>query len=96
MFQVHAPSWARKFGLRYVDLLDLQTNADSGLRVLKYYLSLYRKVVPALSAYNSDDPRAATGYAMAVLGARKRIKKRYTQLHLAFQDGRAVALNPQR
>jgi len=92
MFQVHAPSWARKFGLRYADLLDLQTNADSGLRVLKYYLQLYKSVVPALSAYNSDDPRAATGYARAVLGARMRIKKRYTELHWAFQDGTAVAL----
>jgi len=96
MFQVHAPSWARKFGLRYADLLDLQTNADSGLRVLKYYLQLYKSVVPALSAYNSDDPRAATGYAMAVLGARKRIKKRYTELHRTFQDGAAVALVPPR
>ncbi len=95
MFQVHAPSWARKFGIRYADLLDLQTNADSGLRVLKYYLEVYKKIVPALSAYNSDDPRAAMGYAMAVLGARKKIKKRYTELHRAFEDERAVALNPQ-
>ena len=37
MFQVHAPSWARKFGLRYVDLLDLHTNADSGIRVQRIW-----------------------------------------------------------
>ncbi len=86
MFQVHAPSWARKFGLRYADLLDLQTNADCGVRVFKYYLDLYREVVPALSAYNSDHPRAALGYARAVLYTRIRIKKRYAQLYQDFKE----------
>jgi hypothetical protein len=86
MFQVHAPSWARKFGLRYADLLDLETNADCGVRVFKYYLDLYREVVPALSAYNSDHPRAALGYARAVLYTRIRIKKRYAQLYQAFKE----------
>jgi len=94
MFQVHAPSWARKFGHTYKDLLDLHINADSGIRVFKYYLDLYGRIVPALSAYNSDDPRAATGYARAVLGARQKIKRRYTELYRAFQDGKMVAFNP--
>jgi len=94
MFQVHAPSWARKFGRTYTDLLDLHINADSGIRVFKYYLDLYGKIVPALSAYNSDDPRASVGYARAVLGARQRIKKRYTELYRDFQDGSMVAFNP--
>lgn len=94
MFQVHAPSWARKFGHTYSDLLDLHVNADSGIRVFKYYLDLYGKITPALSAYNSDHPRAATGYARAVLGARHKIKKRYAQLYQAFQDGKMVAFNP--
>lgn len=85
MFQVHAPSWARKFGLRYRDLLDPEINADVGIWVFKYYLRLYKNLVPALSAYNSDHPRAATRYARAVLGARKRIKKRYTQLYKSFR-----------
>ncbi|MBI4961986.1 MAG: lytic transglycosylase domain-containing protein [Desulfomonile tiedjei] len=94
MFQVHAPSWARKFGLTYGDLLDLHTNADSGIRVFKYYLELYKKTVPALSAYNSDDPRAATGYARAVLNTRLKIKKRYTELYRALHDEQVVAFNP--
>lgn len=94
MFQVHAPSWARKFGLTYADLLDLHTNADSGIRVFKYYLNLYKRIVPTLSAYNSDDPRAATGYARAVLGTRHKIQRRYTELYRAFKNEELVALNP--
>ena len=86
MFQVHAPSWARKFGLRYADLLDLETNADCGVRVFKYYLDLYQEVVPALSAYNSDHPRAALGYARAVLYTRFRIKKRYAQIYRELKE----------
>lgn len=86
MFQVHAPSWARKFGVRYADLLDLRTNADCGIRVFKYYLEQYKRIAPALSAYNSDHPRAAMGYALAVLATRKRIKKRYASLYRAFQS----------
>lgn len=91
MFQVHAPSWARKFGLRYRDLLDPRVNADAGIRVFKYYLARYKKVVPTLSAYNSDHPRAATGYARAVLSARKKIKKRYTELYRTFQEEERMA-----
>lgn len=86
MFQVHAPSWARKFGVKYADLLDLETNADCGIRVFKYYLEQYKRLTPALSAYNSDHPRAATGYALAVLATRQKIKKRYTALYTAFQS----------
>ncbi len=80
LFQVHAPSWARKFGLKYRDLLDLETNADSGVRVFKYYLDLYENLVPTLSAYNSDHPSWATGYARTVIATRHRIKKRFTEL----------------
>jgi len=94
MFQVHAPSWARKFGLKYADLLDLETNADCGIRVFKYYLDLYKLLVPALSAYNSDHPRAAVGYASAVLNTRKKIKKRYTQLYKKLEASKTVAANP--
>ena len=94
MFQVHAPSWARKFGHTYKDLLDLHINADSGIRVFKYYLDLYGRIVPALSAYNSDDPRAATGYARAVLGTRKKIRKRYAEIYRTFEDEKVVAFNP--
>jgi hypothetical protein len=86
MFQVHAPSWASKFGLRYADLLDLQTNADCGVAVFKYYLELYKTQVAALSAYNSDHPGAARGYAWAVLGTRKKIKKRYTELYREYRE----------
>jgi hypothetical protein len=94
MFQVHAPSWARKFGLRYGDLLDLQTNADCGIWVFKYYLQQYKNVVPALSAYNSDHPRAAMGYARAVLGARRKIQKRYAELYRKFKEEKKIASNP--
>jgi len=94
MFQIHAPSWARKFGLRHADLLDLETNADSGVRVFKYYLDTYKNLVPALSAYNSDHPRAAVGYAWAVLGAKKKIKRRYTQIYRNLKGERTVASNP--
>jgi len=86
MFQVHAPSWAGKFGLKYKDLHDPEINAHVGIRVYKYYLERYKRIVPALSAYNSDDPRAATGYALAVLGARKKIKRRYTELYRSFLE----------
>ncbi|MBI5249251.1 MAG: lytic transglycosylase domain-containing protein [Desulfomonile tiedjei] len=86
MFQVHAPSWAGKFGIRYSDLLDTQTNADAGISVFKYYLQLYRNIVAALSAYNSDDPRAAISYARAVLHARQKIKKRYTQIYRQLKN----------
>lgn len=85
LFQVHAPSWAHKFGVRYTDLLDVKVNAHCGIGVFKYYLNLYKGLVPTLSAYNSDHPRAAIGYASAVLAARNRIKKRYTALYLAIQ-----------
>jgi hypothetical protein len=81
MFQVHAPSWARKFGIRYRDLLDPHINADSGVRVFKYYLDLYKGLAPALSAYNSDDPVAAGRYVRVVLAMRKKIGKRYAQLY---------------
>jgi len=91
MFQVHAPSWARKFGVRYSDLLDLETNADIGIQVWKYYLAMYKKEIPALSAYNSDHPGAATGYAQAVLSARTRIKKRYAELYRAFKSAKMQA-----
>jgi hypothetical protein len=92
MFQVHAPSWARKFGVKYSDLLKLQTNADCGIGVFKYYLHLYKSLVPTLSAYNSDHPRAAIGYAGAVLGARTKIKRRYTELYHVVHEGKRVAL----
>jgi hypothetical protein len=91
LFQVHAPSWARKFGVSYKDLLELDTNADVGIQVWKYYLGTYKRLVPALSAYNSDHPRAAIGYAFAVLSARKRIKERYTELHNAFKSAQTIA-----
>ncbi|MCL5125681.1 MAG: lytic transglycosylase domain-containing protein [Deltaproteobacteria bacterium] len=86
MFQVHAPSWASKFRIHYSDLLNLQTNADCGIQIFKYYLSLYRDVVPALSAYNSDHPYAAKGYARMVLSVRKRIKERYRQIYRLYHD----------
>ncbi len=86
MFQVHAPSWAGKFGLKYADLLDVQTNADCGVAVLKYYLELYKTLIPALSAYNSDHPGAARGYAWAVVGPRNKIKKRYTELYREYKE----------
>ena len=66
MFQIHAPSWGSKFRIRYSDLLNLQTNADCGVQVFKYYLSLYGDLLPALSAYNSDHPTMARGYARMV------------------------------
>jgi hypothetical protein len=93
MFQVHAPSWARKCGVTYKDLLKKEINADVGVRVFKYYLQLYKKLVPTLSAYNSDHPRAGRRYARAVLGAKKRIKKRYEQLYRSFNASSAVASN---
>ncbi len=92
MFQVHAPSWASKFGLKYSDLLDPRINADAGIRVFKHYLELYGDLVPALSAYNSDHPGAAVGYARGVLSTRNRIKKRYTELYKSFQQQDAIAL----
>lgn len=92
MFQVHAPSWARKFGVKYADLLDLETNAHCGIGILKYYLNLYKKLVPALSAYNSDHPRAAVRYAWAVLATRKKIRQRYAELYRVVHEGNRVAL----
>lgn len=91
MFQVHAPSWARKFGLKYTDLLDLQINADAGIRVLKYYLERYQDLSRALSAYNCDHPRAAGRYVRAVMGTRKKIKRRYTELYRSFQKQERLA-----
>jgi hypothetical protein len=91
MFQIHAPSWARKFGFRYKDLLDPVKNADAGIGVFKYYLHRYKKLIPALSAYNSDHPRAARRYARAVLGTRRKIKKRYTQLYESLRDRGVMA-----
>jgi hypothetical protein len=86
MFQVHAPSWANKFGIRPVDLLDMKVNAECGIQVFRYYLAQYGHVVPALSAYNSDHPQAALGYARAVLSTREKIKKRYIQLYKTYRD----------
>ncbi len=94
MFQVHAPSWASKFGIKYADLLDLETNANCGVGVFKYYLQQYKKVAPALSAYNSDHPLAAMGYASAVLSAKNRIKKRYTQLYRLYEEQERLASKP--
>jgi Transglycosylase SLT domain len=91
IFQIHAPSWARKFGVRYSDLLNIEVNADCGIRVYKYYLGLYKKVIPALSAYNSDHPRAAMNYAWAVLSTRRRIKRRYVALYRAFKEETRMA-----
>ncbi len=81
MFQVHAPSWARKFHVRYADLLDLRVNAECGIQIFKYYLEMYGNVVHALSAYNSDHPRASTGYARAVLATRDKIKRQYIRIY---------------
>jgi len=92
MFQIHAPSWASKFGVKYADLLNPETNAEIGILVLKYYLELYKKIVPTLSAYNSDHPRAAERYAMAVLNTRSKIKKRYVQIHQNLKRARAMLL----
>lgn len=86
MFQVHAPSWARKFNVRYADLFDLRVNAECGIQIFKYYLEMYGNVVPALSAYNSDHPSASTGYARAVLATREKIRKRYIQLYRIHRD----------
>ena len=86
MFQIHAPSWARKLGFRYRDLLDPEKNADAGIHIFKYYLHRYKRLIPALSAYNSDHPRRARGYAKAVLGTRRKIKKRYMQLYESLHE----------
>ncbi len=91
MFQIHAPSWAGKLGVKYADLLDLQTNANAGVGVFKYYLRLYPNLVSALSAYNSDDPRAAIRYARAVLYTRQKIKKRYTQIYRRLKHESMIA-----
>ncbi len=97
MFQIHAPSWASKFGITYKDLLNLETNADCGVQVLKYYLSLYRDLGQALSAYNSDHPAAARGYARMVMSVRNKIKKRYVQLYHTYKDApMLVAKTPAR
>ena len=88
IFQVHAPSWAPKFGLKYRDLLDPAINADTGIGVFKYYLHRYGGIVPALCAYNSDNPRASRGFARAVLSTRDRIRKRYAQLYRTLRDSR--------
>jgi hypothetical protein len=81
MFQVHAPSWAGKFGIHYEDLLDPEINAHCGVGVFKYYLDLYKTPRYALSAYNSDHPTASLGYAAAVLATRERIKRRFLELY---------------
>lgn len=86
MFQVHAPSWANKFGLRQSDLLDLRVNAECGVQIFKYYLEMYGHVAPALSAYNSDDPNAAMRYARAVMATRQKIKRRHIQLFRTYRD----------
>ncbi|MGC8602238.1 MAG: lytic transglycosylase domain-containing protein [Desulfomonilaceae bacterium] len=86
MFQIHAPSWASKFGVRHSDLLNLQINADCGVKIFKYYLSIYRSIIPALSAYNSDHPSAAKRYAWMVLSVRNRIKNRYRQIYRLYHD----------
>lgn len=97
MFQVHAPSWARKFGIKYSDLLDPEINADAGIRVFKYYLERYGTLARALSAYNCDNPRGARRYVRAVLGLRSKIKTRYTELYRSFRqrdDRLAAEINP--
>ncbi|MDA8408423.1 MAG: transglycosylase SLT domain-containing protein [Deltaproteobacteria bacterium] len=86
MFQIHAPSWASKFRISYSDLLNVQTNADCGVQVFKYYLRLYGDLLPALSAYNSDHPSGARGYARMVLSVRKKIKNRYLQIYKLYRD----------
>jgi len=93
MFQVHAPSWASKFGIKSRDLLDINVNAHVGIWVYKYYLEQYKSVVPALSAYNSDHPTAARGYARAVLSTKQSIKRRYTQLYKSFLKNEMMAFN---
>ncbi len=91
MFQVHAPSWARKFNVRYSDLLDLHVNAECGVQIFKYYLEMYGNLVHALSAYNSDHPSASTRYARAVLATREKIRKRYIQLYRVYRDTPVLA-----
>lgn len=94
MFQIHAPSWASKFGVRYAELLNPRINAEVGILVFKYYLDLYKHVIPTLSAYNSDHPRAAVGYAHAVLNIRKKIMKRYVEIyHRLHESRRAMVTN---
>ncbi len=90
MFQIHAPSWASKFGVKYGELLNPRTNAEIGILVFKYYLDLYKHIIPTLSAYNSDHPRAAIGYAHAVLNIRKKIMKRYVELYQRLHQSRRV------
>ncbi len=89
IFQVHAPSWARKFGIKYSDLLKPEINAHTGIGVFKYYLGLYKHLTPTLSAYNSDHPRAAGRYAGAVLNTRKKIAKRYREIYYASRKALA-------
>jgi len=88
MFQIHAPSWASKFGVKYGELLNPRTNAEIGVLVFKYYLGLYKHIIPTLSAYNSDHPRAAIGYAHAVLNIRKKIMKRYVHIYQGLHQSR--------
>jgi hypothetical protein len=95
LFQVHAPSWANKFGITYTDLLNTETNADCGIQIYKYYLEQYGTVPKALSAYNSDDPFAAKRYASAVLMTKSKIKKRYTELYKQFEERDQIALRIQ-
>ena len=61
-------------------------NAECGVQIFKYYLEMYGNLVHALSAYNSDHPRASTGYARAVLATREKIRKRYIQLYRIHRD----------
>jgi hypothetical protein len=90
IFQVHAPSWAGKFGVSTKQLLNPSVNADCGIRIFKYYLELYKDVIPALSAYNSDHPRASLSYAQAVLSTRRKIKQRYTELYRILNSERVA------
>jgi soluble lytic murein transglycosylase-like protein len=92
IFQVHGPSWAHKFGMNQRDLLDPHKNADAGVRVFKYYLERHGSMIPALSAYNSDHPSAATRYARAVLYTRFRIKQRYTKLYWSSREVENIAV----
>ncbi len=96
MFQVHAPSWANKFGITYADLLDVDTNAHCGVGIFRYYLALYKRVSPALSAYNSDNPHAATRYASAVLNIKRKIKKRYSELYNELEERDKLAAESQK
>ncbi|MFH0821736.1 MAG: transglycosylase SLT domain-containing protein [Pseudomonadota bacterium] len=86
MFQIHAPSWAHKFGFDHKDLLNPRVNAHVGIAVYKYYLERYGNMALALSAFNSDHPRAAENYVRLVLHMRGKIARRYGALYNTFME----------